>query len=728
MSRASRVSSLGTALILLLVLVGSGAAADPAAPLEAGPGAPGIGDDYFPLDGNGGYDVVRYRLDIGYQPGPEHLSGVATITARAMQRLSAFNLDLQGLTVESVTVDGVAATWSRDGGELTIVPAAVLPRGHRFSTVVVYNGVPETIEGPFGSLAGAIKTDDGVMILGQPHVAATWFPANDHPTDRATYRVNLTVPNGLEALSNGRLAGSATDGMSTTWQWRERDPMASYLAMAAIGQFDVRAYRDDGRLFWDAVDPDHFTVPEPPTGAQYAISQKADTPAYRRLARTISVPAGEDAELSFWITRDTEPRWDYVFVEAHTVGEDDWTTLRDRNGHTSADTGRVCPYWLDLHPFLRHYQTADGDTCSARGTTGRWWAATGDAHGSEEWAFDLSAYAGHDVEVSISYAGDDIWQGLGVFIDDVVVSTGAGSTSFEDDADPFDGWTVPGAPPGSSPNENDWILGTPADAPEPLGVNIDASLARQGEILDFLEGVAGRYPFSSAGAIVDDNDDLGYALENQTRPIYAKGFFYDRASGASGIVHELAHEWYGDSLAVRKWRHIWLNEGFATYAEWLWAEHEGYGSAQETFDAWYDAIPADDPFWAVVIGDPGAESLFDGAVYTRGAMTLHQLRVAIGDDDFFHLLRRWAQTRENSNVASRSFKRVAERISGQQLDELFLTWLFTPEKPDLGRAAPVAATPTLRDASPLLRPMLDRLRLQGDPLWSRLVGREGVAS
>ncbi len=340
--------------------------------------------------------------------------------------------------------------------------------------------------------------------------------------------------------------------------------MATYLATANVGEFDLRAYKQDGIRYWDAIDPDLLDpVAEPRTGEQFAISQQSE-PSFKRLARTIAVPAG-GATLSFWITRDTEPEWDFVFVEAHTVGGDDWTTLEDANGHTGQGTGFSCPFWLSLHPFLEHYQTDNGDgTCSPAGSTGDWWAASGTSGGYEQWQVDLSAYAGTEVEVSISYASDDAVQLAGAFVDDIVVSSGPGSTSFEDDGDTFDGWTVPGAPAGSAPNPNDWIAGTEADTPPPLGEIAEGSFARQPEIIDFLSDNFGRYPFSTSGGIVDDFDDLFFALENQTRPIYSKFFFTDPVSGDNVVVHELAHQWYGDSLAVAAWQHIWLNEGFAT--------------------------------------------------------------------------------------------------------------------------------------------------------------------
>ncbi len=124
-------------------------------------------------------------------------------------------------------------------------------------------------------------------------------------------------------------------------------------------------------------------------------------------------------------------------------------------------------------------------------------------------------------------------------------------------------------------------------------------------MLRFLSGFFGPYPWHDAGAIVDDIDGLGFALETQTRPIYSKDFFTDAGDGAGVLVHENAHQWYGDSLAVDRWADIWLNEGFATYAEWLWSEHQGEATPQEIFDFFYnDFIPDDDPWWDITVGDP----------------------------------------------------------------------------------------------------------------------------
>jgi hypothetical protein len=195
----------------------------------------------------------------------------------------------------------------------------------------------------------------------------------------------------------------------------------------------------------------------PHTGDRFLVSQAGDL-SYKRLTRTIGVPV-DGAELSFWMARDTEPDWDFAFVEARTAGGDDWTTLPDQNGHTSQDTGLSCPFWHEFHPFLAHYQAAIGEqACSPMGTTGEWWAASAASGGYEQWSVDLSGYAGGDVEVSISYASDDIVQGRGISVDDVVVSSGEGTTSFETDGDVLDGWTVSGPPKSSQPNPNDWTV------------------------------------------------------------------------------------------------------------------------------------------------------------------------------------------------------------------------------------------------------------------------------
>ena len=654
-----------------------------AAPAQAAPrpGAAGIGDPYFPKDGNGGYDVAHYGLNIAYTPKTRVLKGVATITAKATQDLSSFNLDFHGLTVRSVKVGSRAATWRRKGGELTIVPRSSLRRGRTFVAVIAYDGKPRPVtEGALGDKDGWMPTDDGALVAGEPHGASTWYPANEHPRDKASYSFRISVPRGVAAIANGILKGVERRGARSIWRWEATEPMAAYLSTATIGQFDISTRTVGGRPYIDAIDPDLLKRPKPRTGSRYAVTGVTQ-PGYQRLLRTIAVPAG-GAQLSFHVTRDTQPGADFFLVEAHTPGADDWTTLPDEENHTSDETAFDCAGLIQVHPFLAHYLRPSGRDCRPRGATGVWRAAASPNPDDERWVIDLKPYAGRTVEVALTYVTDAVFQFSGIAVDDVVVSGAAGSTSFEDDGDPLDGWTVPGAPPGSTPNTADWTSATAAQGPRTAGDVARAAVAREPEVLDFLASVYGPYPFSAAGSIVDD-PLIGFALENQTRPIYSRVFFEDRgdAEADTVIVHELAHQWVGDSLSVHSWRDIWLNEGFATYAEWLWAEHEGRRPAQAEFDLRNRQLPAGGSFWRLKIGDPGPSHLFDPPVYQRGAMTLHALRLRIGDEAFFRLLKQWVSANAGGTVTTKRFIALAERVSGQKLGGFFNTWLYAPKKP-----------------------------------------------
>jgi aminopeptidase N len=483
--RRSIVTFIAALLVVATALPGPALGAPSGGHGRYEPGAPGVGDPYFPLYGNGGYQVDHYDLSVRYDPATDELRGRAKIHAQATDDLSRFNLDLVGLTVRDVLVDGRRARWERTDHELIITPKRKLKDRRRFTVVVAYDGVPVTFEIPgFGIEAGFMHTDDGAIVAGQPEVATAWFPVNDHPIDRATYTFRITVPDGLGVIANGLPRGRSSRHGWTTHVWKARDPMVSYLATFNVGEWDIRSYRtDDGLPVIDAVDPD-------------------------------------------------------------------------------------------------------------------------------------------------------------------------------------------------------------------LGDLADASLARQGEILGFLEEQFGPYPFETIGAIVDDYEGLLFALENQTRPVYSR-FFFELGLGDTVIVHELAHQWFGDLIAVQEWNDIWLNEGFATYAEWLWAEHEGTATTQEIFETVYGSHPDDDPFWDVVIGDPGVEDLFESAVYDRGAMTLQALRNEVGDDAFWEIVRTWVDQQEYGNGDTAEFIALAEEVSGQQLDELFEVWLFTGARPPASAVVPDGAARAL---------------------------------
>lgn len=458
--RTTRLLALATAVASVLTVA--------AAP-GAGPGAPGVGDPYFPGLGNGGYDALHYDLRVGYEPTTARLDGRTTITARATQRLTSFDLDLQKLTVASVRVDGERAAFSRSGDELIVTPRTPLRKGERFTVRVVYGGVPEPLSGPivFGSQYGWMKTGDGVFVACEPNAASTWFPSSDHPSDKAAYDIRIEAPEGLTGVSNGRLVDSGTRGGRSYAHWRESKPMATYLATATIGTFDVRTGRTP-----------------------------AGTPIY--VATDPALPTG--------------------------------------------------------------------------------------------------------------------------------------------------------------------------------GVDVYAVTA---EATDYWERVFGPYPFEETGAIVDDMPQAGFSLETQSKPIYSA------VRSESTIVHELAHQWFGDSVSPRRWDDVWLNEGFASYAQWLWEDHKGRRTAHDSFQRAYDSRPATDPFWKVKVADPRRDTMFASAVYQRGAMTLQVLRERIGDEAFFRLLRLWTERHRYGNAETADFVALAERVSGQRLADLFDRWLYTDTKPAL---------------------------------------------
>jgi bacillopeptidase F (M6 metalloprotease family) len=178
-----------------------------------------------------------------------------------------------------------------------------------------------------------------------------------------------------------------------------------------------------------------------------------------RLTRTVDVPAGaSSASLDFQLNFDTEAAYDHVIVEAHTPGEDDWTTLPEANGLTQTAPPAECVaggFLLSMHPFLTHY--LGGADCTEPGTTGTWDSFTGPSEGWQQVSFDLSRYAGQSVELSISYVTDPATGGVGAFVDDtrVVIDGVTDADGFED---PTSDWTPAGSPPGSAPNSGDWEI------------------------------------------------------------------------------------------------------------------------------------------------------------------------------------------------------------------------------------------------------------------------------
>jgi aminopeptidase N len=455
-----------------LCLVAGCLALAPAA-ARADVGAPGVGDPYFPLEGNGGYDVQHYDLTLSYSPRTDRLAGRAAIQARALIPLTRFDVDLKGMKVRGVTVNGQPTAFQRARQELQVTPAAPLAAGAPFTVSVRYRGVPRTVTGSniiAGEPYGFVHTPDGQFVAAEPDAASTWFPCNDHPSDKATFTFRVTVPRDRRVVANGRLVSRSTHGKRATFVWAEDSPMATYLATVDSGRWRIKRGRTPGGI---------------PT--------------------TVAV--------------------DPKLAVRHTV---------------------------------RYF-------------------------------FNTSARA-----------------------------------------------------------------------------------------VDYEATVFGPYPFGSTGAIVDNaryqGFPLGFSLETQTRPVYSQP--QDRLT----IAHELAHQWFGDSVSVSRWSDIWLNEGFASFAEYLYLEHSGGQSAHRSFQNDY-RTPARNSFWKLKIGAPKRAAMFDIAVYIRGAMTLQALREKIGDVPFFTVLKTWTAEHRHGNATTAEFIALAERISGRDLGPFFQTWLFAPRKP-----------------------------------------------
>jgi aminopeptidase N len=209
--------------------------------------------------------------------------------------------------------------------------------------------------------------------------------------------------------------------------------------------------------------------------------------------------------------------------------------------------------------------------------------------------------------------------------------------------------------------------------------NATALLRRTPGVVGWLGEQLGSYPFAESGGVVAGRP-LGFALETAGRPVYPfLGGPTERA--VSVLVHEQAHQWFGDSVGLRRWRDIWLHEGFATYAEWWYAEAHGGRTVEERLTDEYAFHRESSGFWKVQLSDPGAHSLFTSAVYVRGAMTLAALRQRVGTTAMADLLRRWATRHRGETVTTRDFRAFAEEVTGEDLDGFFSAWLDEPVKP-----------------------------------------------
>ena len=436
-------------------------------------GAPVAGSDrgpdpYWPLDGNGGTDARHYDIRVGYDFRAGRLTGRTAITMVATADLRSLSLDLL-LPVTDVRVDGRPARFRKPSKhELRVVPVRPIAKGKQFKVVVRYAGRPASYgyAGERNWLADSAE----VVAMNQPHMAPWWFPSNDHPSDKATYDVRVTVPRGKQVIGNGVRVGRTVKGARATTHWRESAPMATYLAFFAAGDFTIEKGRSAAGIpFYNAVS--------------------------QRLSRS-----------------------------------------------QQARTTRV--------------------------------------------------------------------------------------------------------------------------------------LRRSAAITDWLQGRLGSYPFATTGGLVTGLD-VGFALENQTRPTYGAWIY------PSVVVHELAHQWFGDSVAVQRWRDIWLNEGFATFMEVQYAAAHGGPSVEQWLDSGWDAAcgTPHSSYWRLDIANPGPAHVFDDPVYDRGALALAALQHRLGAPAMTALLRRWVSEHRGGNARVEQFEALASEVAGADLSGFFDAWLRSGAAP-----------------------------------------------
>ena len=420
---------------------------------------------YIPDHGDESFDVTHYSLGLGYKLIGNRLDGEAVLSCVAHTDTTAVHLDLAGLRVSKVLLDGSPVRWRHSGSRLRI--PARLSAGEVFELRVKYAGSPKTLKARHLDDAGWEELADGVIVAAQPHGAPTWFPCNDRPSNKATYRITMAAPSDYYVAMSGNLLETRRRGSVTEWAWEMPQPMAPYLATVQIGRYQER----------------------------------------------------------------------------------------------------------------------------------------------------------------------DLGNGV------VVI-----------------------APPDLS------------------GADYDASFGQQPAMMAFFESVFGTYPFDSYTVVVTD-DPLEIPLESQSLSTFGRNFASADWDAVRLVAHELAHQWFGNAVTLREWHDIWLHEGFACYAEWLWSEESGRETASEQAAFHHAALAELDQ--DLLLADPGPALMFDDRVYKRGALTLHALRTLVGDHDFFEILRAWVERFDGQNATTADFEALAAEISATSVDDLFDAWLRSPELPDL---------------------------------------------
>ena len=196
-------------------------------------------------------------------------------------------------------------------------------------------------------------------------------------------------------------------------------------------------------------------------------------------------------------------------------------------------------------------------------------------------------------------------------------------------------------------------------------------------ILRWMEARFGAYPYSTAGGVMS-SVNTGFALETASRPFYS---WFGGPGSVDLIVHELAHQWFGDAVALRRWKDTWLNEGFATYAEWLWEDTQGGRSVHRALTDTYDTYPEASSFWTLKVSDPGPDDIFSSPIYDRGGMMLAALRCRLGATPMRDLVRTWVDQHRGGTGTGEQFRALAISRGGPDLAAFFTTWLDDPQRP-----------------------------------------------
>jgi aminopeptidase len=445
--------------------------------LSRGPaGRPGP-DPYLPDHGDASYDVEHYDLELDYRVASNHLDGRAQLDVVTRAPLDRLTLDLSGLEVGKVTVDGRRpAKYALRSGRLVVQLAEAARPGQRIALSIRYGGQPGPLRSAWGDV-GWEELSEGAIVAGQPAGAPSWFPCNDRPDNKASYRLSITTESVYRVVANGRLVDQRPGASRTTWVFAQDQPMATYLATVQIGRYE------SVRL---------TTTP---------------------LSTQLVVPAS------------------------------------------------------------------------------------------------LRAAAGED-------------------------------------------------------------------------------FARQGAMIEVFTELFGEYPFDGYGVVVTE-DPLEIPLEAQGVSIFGANHVDGRHSLERLVAHELAHQWFGNSLTVGRWRDIWLHEGFACYAEWLWSERSGGDSADDQARRHHRRLAGLDQ--DLLLSDPGPDLMFDDRLYKRGALALHALRLTLGDEAFFDLLRAWVADHRYGTVTTPLFAQHAARYG--EVSDLLDAWLHRTALPTLPSTSTATAAP-----------------------------------